>query len=50
MFINKAGTRRVRFDIKNPSPHQSPHSHVEELINGKWQKSGPIYPTDVVPK
>jgi hypothetical protein len=22
---------------------------VEEFINGKWKKSGPIYPTDVPP-
>ena len=50
VFINKAGTWRVRFDINNPSPHQNPHSHVEELTSGKWLKSGPIYPTDVVPQ
>ncbi len=50
VFINNAETRRVRFDINNPNPHQSPHSHVEELLNGEWQKSGPIYPTDVIPR
>lgn len=47
VFISKNGTRRVRFDIKNPKPHKNPHSHVEELINGKCQKSGPLYPKDV---
>jgi len=47
VFVNKTGTRRVRFDLNNPHPHQNPHMHVEELIDGKWDKSGPIYPTDV---
>lgn len=47
VFMSKDGTKRVRFDIKNPSPHQSPHGHIEELINGKWVKSGQIYPKDV---
>jgi hypothetical protein len=50
IFVNKAGTRRVRFDINRPHPHQNPHSHVEELVNGKWKKSGPIYPPDVIPE
>jgi RHS repeat-associated protein len=47
VFISKNGTRRVRFDLKNTKPHRNPHMHVEELIDGKWQKSGPIYPKDV---
>jgi hypothetical protein len=47
IFLSKDGLRRVRFDIKRPSPHNSPHTHVEEFVNGKWRKSGPIYPTDV---
>jgi len=47
VIISEDGTRRVRFDINNPSPHENPHGHVEELINGKWEKSGPLYPTDV---
>jgi RHS repeat-associated protein len=47
VFLSSDGTKRVRYDINNPSPHNSPHGHVEELINGKWQKSGPLYPTDV---
>ncbi|MDD2377030.1 MAG: hypothetical protein PHD15_05710 [Clostridia bacterium] len=47
IFISKDGTRRVRFDINNPSPHQSPHAHIEELVNGAWKKTGPVYPTDV---
>jgi len=47
IFISRDGTRRIRFDINNPSPHKNPHSHVEQLVNGKWVKSGPIYPRDV---
>jgi len=50
VFLSKDMTRRVRFDFKNPYPHQNPHAHVEELIGGKWIKSGPIYPTDVLPR
>jgi len=49
IFMNKAGTKKLRFDIKNPSPHENPHAHIEELINGKWR--GPrIYPRDVPPR
>lgn len=47
ILISKEGTRRVRFDVNRPYPHQSPHAHVEELVNGEWRKSGPIYPADV---
>jgi len=47
VIISKDGARRIRFDINNPSPHNSPHGHIEELVNGKWVKSGPIYPVDV---
>jgi len=47
VFMSSDGTRRIRFDINNTSPHNNPHGHVEELINGKWVKSGPIYPKDV---
>jgi hypothetical protein len=47
ILVSKDGTRRIRFDIKRPHPHQSPHAHVEELKNGRWKKSGPIYPRDV---
>jgi RHS repeat-associated protein len=47
VFISGDGTKRIRFDINNTSPHNNPHGHVEQLINGKWVKSGPIYPKDV---
>ena len=47
VFLSKEGTKRLRFDIKNPHPHKSPHGHVEISKNGKWKKSGPIYPKDV---
>jgi len=39
VFISSDGTRRIRFDINNTSPHNNPHGHVEEFINGKWVKS-----------
>jgi hypothetical protein len=50
VFLSKDGLRRVRFDFNNPSPHLNPHSHVEIKVNGKWVKSGPLYPSDVTPK
>jgi RHS repeat-associated protein len=50
VMLSKDGTKRIRFDINNPSPHENPHGHVEILQNGKWVKSGPIYPNDVLKK
>jgi len=47
IFISKNGLRRVRFDLKNTKPHNNPHGHVEELVDGTWVKSGPIYPYDI---
>jgi RHS repeat-associated protein len=47
IFLSKDGTRRIRFDIKRTSPHNNPHGHVETLKNGRWVKSGPVYPKDV---
>ena len=47
VFLSKDGTRRVRFDLNHSSPHKNPHGHVEQFSNGKWNKSGPIYPQDV---
>lgn len=47
ILMSKDKLRRIRFDFKRPHPHKNPHGHVEELINGKWNKSGPIYPKDV---
>jgi hypothetical protein len=46
------GAKKVRFDINDPSPHNSPHGHVEEFkqVKNKMKpkyKSGPIYPKDV---
>lgn len=46
-FISADGKRRVRFDINNTYPHNNVHGHIEEFVNGSWQKSGPIYPWDV---
>jgi RHS repeat-associated protein len=50
IFISKDETRRVRFDFQRTKPHENPHGHVEEKINGKWVRSGQLYPTDVEPK
>ena len=47
ILVSKDGAKRVRFDVNRPYPHESPHAHVDELINGEWVKSGQIYPTDV---
>lgn len=47
VFLSDDGLRRIRFDIKSPAPHSSLHAHVEELVNGRWVKSGPIFPRDV---
>lgn len=47
IILSKNGSRRLRFDINNTSPHKNLHSHVEELIDGKWVKSGPLYPKDL---
>ena len=47
IFMSCDSTKRLRFDINNTSPHNNPHGHVEEFIDGKWIKSGPIYPIDV---
>jgi RHS repeat-associated protein len=47
IFLSEDGLRKIRFDINRPYPHEFPHGHVEELVNGKWVKSGPIWPADV---
>ena len=50
VILSNNGLKRVRFDFNNPSTHANPHSHVEIKVNGKWVKSGPLYPSDVTPK
>lgn len=50
VLLSKDGTRRVRFDVNRPYPHKNPHAHVDELVNGKWVKSGQIYPRNVLPE
>lgn len=47
VFISKDGLRCVRFDFNYPYPHNQPHAHVEVKVDGKWIKSGQIYPIDV---
>ena len=50
VFLSKDGTRKIRFDLKNPKPHENPHAHIEYLKGKRWRKSGPIWPKDVIPK
>ncbi len=47
IFLSKDGTKRIRFDINKPHPHNSPHGHIEELKNGEWVGNGQLYPKDV---
>ncbi len=47
VFLSKDGKRCIRFDFNNTKPHNNPHVHVEIKVDGKWVKSGQIYPTDV---
>ena len=32
IFMSDDGTKRVRFDINNTTPHNNPHAHIEEFI------------------
>jgi hypothetical protein len=52
VLLSKDETKRIRFDLKNPKPHENGHGHVEEKKpnSRNWWKSGPIYPSDVKPK
>jgi hypothetical protein len=47
IFVSKDGLRQIRVDRNRTFPHSSPHAHVEEKVNGEWQRSGPLYPKDV---
>lgn len=53
ILLSKDGLRKVRFDFKNPEPHEFPHMHLEQKINNKWEdvvgSEGipQIYPKDV---
>ncbi len=47
VFLSKDGLRCVRFDFNNTMPHNNPHAHIEFKVNGKWIKSGQIYPSDL---
>jgi RHS repeat-associated protein len=52
VFLSENGTRRIRFDINHPYPHNDPHGHIEILVDGKWRDYIPgvhaIYPSDVI--
>ena len=47
VFLSKDGIRKVRFDFNRPFPHENPHLHVEELVNGQWKEAHRIFPIDV---
>ena len=47
VVLSKDGLRCIRFDFNKPKPHNNPHAHVEIKTDGKWVKSGQIYPKDV---
>ncbi len=36
IFVNKANTKRIRFDAKNPHG-DSPYGHVETKIGKRWR-------------
>jgi len=40
---------KIRFDISDPSPHNSPHVDFEKFINGLWKGDGKVFPRDVPP-
>ena len=46
VLLSSDNTKRVRFDLNHPAQHEYPHMHVEELVDGAWEKSGPIFPSD----
>ncbi len=50
VFLSKDGLRKVRFDFNRPAPHESPHLHLEHLVDGEWQEISRVYPIDVPQK
>ena len=47
IFISKDGLRKVRFDFNRPFPHENPHLHFEQLVDGEWKEISRVYPSDV---
>jgi tetratricopeptide (TPR) repeat protein len=47
VFLSRDGLRKVRFDFNRPNPHESPHLHLENLVDGEWQEISREYPIDV---
>ena len=41
IFLSEDGTKRVRFDMKHPYPHNNPHVHIQQLTNGEWKSVDP---------
>jgi len=48
VFLSEDGLRRVRFDINHPEKHEFPHFQIESNIGGQWEKSGVIFPSDIL--
>ncbi len=46
-FLSQDKLRKMRFDFNKTYPHINKHIHLEYKLNGKWIKSGPIYPKNV---
>lgn len=47
IFVSQNGTKKVRFDFNKPHPHENPHVHFEELIEGEWKEITRVYPSDL---
>jgi tetratricopeptide (TPR) repeat protein len=47
IFLSKDGLRKVRFDFNRSAPHENPHMHIEQLVNGEWKEISRVYPIDV---
>ena len=51
VIVSEDGNRKIRFDVNNPAPHESPHGHVEwKTEHGNWRGPGPIFPKDTTGK
>ena len=49
ILLSEDGLRRLRSDLHRPYPHENPHVHVEECIDGVWRGMR-IWPKDVPPR
>ncbi|MBI4656491.1 MAG: fibronectin type III domain-containing protein [Elusimicrobia bacterium] len=49
VMISKDNLRKIHFDLKHPYPHKNPHFQIEEIINGRLEKTR-VWPKGVEPK